>query len=38
MRKLIILVVNVLWDLNNIFFIEINYIHKTKLSITLKYH
>ena len=25
-------------DLNNIFFTEINYIHKNKLSITLKYH
>ena len=29
---------DVLLDLNNIVFIEINYIHKTKLNITLKYH
>ena len=27
-----------LLDLDNIFFTEINYIHKNKLSITLKYH
>ena len=25
-------------DLNDIIFIEIHYIHKTKLSITLKFH
>ena len=27
-----------LLDFNNMIFIKINYIHKTKLSITLKYH
>ena len=35
LRKWTTLVDNVL---NDIIFIEINYIHKTKLSITLKYH
>ena len=35
MRKLTTSVNNVL---NDIIFIEIYYIHKTKLSITLKYH
>ena len=29
---------DVLLDFNNMNFIKINYIHKTKLSITLKYH
>ena len=38
MRKLTTLVGGVLLDLNNIIFIEINYIHKSKLSITLQYH
>ena len=38
MRKLTTLVGDVLLDLNNITNIEINYIHKGKLSITLKYH
>ena len=38
MRKLTTLVGDELLVLNNIIFIEINYIHKTKLSITLKYH
>ena len=38
MRKLTTLVGDLLLDLNDITFIEINYIHKTKLSITLKYH
>ena len=37
MRKLTFSVDNVLSDLNDIIFIEIDYIHKTKLSITLKY-
>ena len=31
-------VTDVLLDFNNMIFIKINYIHKTKLSITLKYH
>ena len=38
MRKLNNVVCDVLLDFNNMVFIEINYIHKTKLSITLKYH
>ena len=38
MRKLTISVSDVLLDLNNIIFIEIDYIHKNQLSITLKYH
>ena len=38
MRKLTTSVDNVLLDLNDIIFIEIDYIHKNKLSITLKYH
>ena len=38
MRKLTNLVGDVLLDFNNMIFIKINYIHKTKLSITLKYH
>ena len=38
MRKLTNLVVNALLNFNNMIFIKINYIHKTKLSITLKYH
>ena len=37
MRKLTISVDNVLLDPNDIIFIGIDYIHKTKLSITLKY-
>ena len=37
-KKLNISVSDVLLDLNNIIFIEIDYIHKNKLSITLKYH
>ena len=37
MRKLTISVNDVLFDLNNMISIKINYIHKTKLSITLKY-
>ena len=36
MRKLTNLVCDVLLDFNNM--VEINYIHKTKLSITLKYN
>ena len=38
MRKLTTLVGDELSDLNDITFIERNYIHKTKLSITMKYH
>ena len=38
MRKFTTSVDNVLLDLNDIIFIEIDYIHKNKLSITLKYH
>ena len=38
MRKWTSLVGNVLLDSNNIIFIKINYIHKTKLGITLKYY
>ena len=38
MRKLTTLVGYVLLDLNSKFFIEIDYIHKSKLSISLKYH
>ena len=38
MRKLTTSVGDVLLDFNNMVFIKINYIHKTKLSITLKYH
>ena len=38
MRKLTFLVVGVLLDLNNIIFNEIDYIHKTKFSITWKCH
>ena len=38
MRKLTTLVGDVFLDLSNIIFIEIDYIHKSKLSITLKYH
>ena len=38
MRKLTTLVADELSDLNDITFIEINYIHKIKLSITMKYH
>ena len=38
MRKLTNLVSYVLLDFNNMISIKINYIHKTKLSITLKYH
>ena len=38
MRKLTNLVCYVLLDFTNMVFIKINYIHKTKLSITLKYH
>ena len=38
MMKLTTLVGDVLLDLNNIYFFEINYIHKSKLSITSKYH
>ena len=38
MRKLTTSVDNVLLDLSDIIFIEIDYIHKNKLSITLKYH
>ena len=37
-RKLTISVSDVLLDLNNIIFIEINKNHENKLSITLKYH
>ena len=38
MRKLTPLVGDVLLDLNITVFIEIDYIHKSNLSITLKYH
>ena len=38
MRKLTNSVGDVLLDFNNMIVIKINYIHKTKLSITLKYH
>ena len=38
MRKLTNSVFDVLLDFNNMIFIKINYIHETKLSITLKYH
>ena len=38
MRKLTTSVGDVLLDLNNTIFIEINYIPKTKLSKILKYH
>ena len=38
MRKLTNLVSDVLLDFNNMIFIKISYIHKTKLSTTLKYH
>ena len=38
MRKLTNLVGDVLLDYHNMIFIKINYIRKTKLSITLKYH
>ena len=38
MRKLTNLVGDVLLDYNNMIFIKINYIRKTNLSITLKYH
>ena len=38
MRKLTTSVGDVLLDFNNMVFIKINYIHKTKLSITLMYH
>ena len=38
MRKLTNLVSDVLLDSNNMIFIEISYIHKTKLRTTLKYH
>ena len=38
MRKLTNLVGDVLLDFSNIIFIQKNYIHKTKLSITFKYH
>ena len=38
MRKLTTLFGYVLLDLNNTIFIEIDYIRKSKLSITLKYH
>ena len=38
MRKLTNSVGDVLLDFDNMIFIKINYIHKTKLSITLKYH
>ena len=37
-RKLTTPVDNVLVDLSDIILIEIDYIHKTKLCITLKYH
>ena len=37
MRELTASISDVLLDLNNILFIEINYIHKSKLSIILKY-
>ena len=38
MRKLTNLVTDVLLDIINLIFIKIIYIHKTKLSTTLKYH
>ena len=38
MRKLTTSVDDVLLDFFNMVFIKINYIHRTKLSITLKYH
>ena len=38
MRKLTVLVGDVLLGLNDIIFLEMNYIHKSKASITLKYH
>ena len=38
MRMLTNLVGDVLLDFNNMIFIKINYIHKTKLSITMKSH
>ena len=38
MRKLTNLVSDVLLDFNNMVFIKINYIPKTKLCKTLKYH
>ena len=38
MRKLTTPVSDVLLDFSNMIFMKINYIHKTKLSITLKYH
>ena len=38
MRKLTTSVGDMLLDLNNITFIEINYIHKSKLSIILQDH
>ena len=38
MRKLTNSVDDVLLDFDNMIFIKINYIHKTRLSITLKYH
>ena len=38
MRKLTTSVGGVLLDLNNIIFIEINYIHKSKLSIIFQDH
>ena len=38
MRKLTTSVGDVLLDLNDIIFIEINYIHKSKLSIILQDH
>ena len=37
-RKLTTLVSDVLLDFSNMILIKINYIHKTKLSITLKCH
>ena len=38
MRKFTTLVVNVLLYLDNLIFIEINYIHMSKLSINSKFH
>ena len=38
MKNLTTSVGDVLLDFNNMIVIKINYIHKTKLSITLKYH
>ena len=38
MRKLTTIVGDVLLDLSNTIFIGIDYIHKSKSSITLKYH